>query len=327
MDLLTLPQSESVLGAEKAHYEAAVHLEENASGEEVLKTIPLERTESGKESPTVIVLHPANPSEKQQTVLKAWAAFEPYKDISSTFCSMGSCTEEERSNLEFMRPLIQRDGLQIRNVGAALQGDRSLAAEAIEQNPKAYEFIGEGLKNDEGLALLAIAKSGTESLASVGLGLRNNPDFMLNVIQRFGLWAVAHLGPDLRKDKDFMLGLMKKCPSLLSAADPSLKMDKEFTLAAIKVNAKQAYAWTHLANDRDVALAALKEDGTLLSEMRGVKVDNSKKEVIGNSVMANQDKEIVLAAVKQTPEAFQHVSSKLKNDEDVLAAYHAHSKK
>ena len=93
---------------------------------------------------------------------------------------------------------------------------------------------------------------------------------------------------------------------LKKEADKSLKSDREFILAALKISTDSfPFASKKLRSDREIVLAAVKDCGYNL------KFADKKMQ---------SDREILLAAVSQHGEAFEYVNEELKSDREILLA-------
>jgi len=120
----------------------------------------------------------------------------------------------------------------------------------------------------------------------------------------------------LKKDKEFVLAAVRIDGLALKFADDSLKKDKEVVLAALLHSYGEAirYADDSLKKDKEVVLAAIKQWGAALYY-----ADDSLK----------KDKEVVLAAVKQDyahnstfsgGSVFEFADDSLKKDKEFILA-------
>jgi len=116
---------------------------------------------------------------------------------------------------------------------------------------------------------------------------------LLRAIKKISNDPHAYLGPSI---PDY----------LKKEADKSLKSDREFILAALKISTDSfPFASKKLRSDREIVLAAVKDCGYNL------KFADKKMQ---------SDREILLAAVSQHGEAFEYVNEELKSDREILLA-------
>ena len=115
---------------------------------------------------------------------------------------------------------------------------------------------------------------------------------LLRAIKKISNDPHAYLGPSI---PDY----------LKKEADKSLKSDREFILAALKIDTDSfPFASKKLRSDREIVLAAVKD---------GYNLQFADKKM-------QSDREIVLAAVRQDGKVLQFVDQKLRSDREILLA-------
>eukprot|EP00913_Durusdinium_trenchii_P020915 g19651.t1 len=113
--------------------------------------------------------------------------------------------------------------------------------------------------------------------------------------------ALAHAAPPLKQDKEVVLKAVQADGSALMFASEELQRDKEkMGGRSSQVLTLNSFLLSHTDHGEEVVLAAVSCDGQVLS--------------LATALIA--DKEVALAAVKQSGKALQHCSEQLRNDEE-----------
>lgn len=143
-----------------------------------------------------------------------------------------------------------------------------------------YDAIDKSLKNDDQFAY-ALWKKDSRSIRGFNSGLFDDLDFCREVLKRDPEWF-HYMHNTLEKYPEFSLEMVTQYPFALKMLPQSLKLDKDFVLEAVSRN------------------------GMVLQY---------------NLINAlYKDLDIILAAVKQNPEAYKFVPDALKQNPEILQA-------
>ncbi len=220
---------------------------------------------------------------------------------------------------------------------------------AFQQDNNGYTSIIDGDSLDEYISQLAGAAIVPPKEISFPDGLDGYFEFELKELIRLNKPSQnkpsqnkpSQNKPSQRKSKkttEQLLRELEKYPGsfgdfgfLKREADKSLKSDREFILAAIKISADSfMFASQNLRSDREIALAAVSRWGPSLEYAD--KELKSDREIVLAAVSQDglalefacqkfqYDREIVLAAVSQRGDALQYAYKPFKSDREIVLA-------
>lgn len=189
---------------------------------------------------------------------------------------------------------------------------------AIDGN--ALKYLNDELKDDEAIALEAIANSDSASIIKyVSNRLQNDRAFLLKAVKVNGL-IIRFTEDCFRKDKELVLEAGRQNKSAFRGASKSLDEDKDFIMRRVSIDPKSLIYVDKFLDDIDVAIAAAQVDGCMALQisplsnnpkvvMVAVKQNGLALKHSGKVVKSNED--IVLEAVKQNPEALKYADESL----------------
>lgn len=124
---------------------------------------------------------------------------------------------------------------------------------------------------------------------------------LMNISRR----VYAYLPNDLKKNDLIFKVLIKEIPSMIAEASEELKDDKELIKEIIKDNPLKVFPFisNRLKCDKDIALNAIKIDGTMLRYC---------------SEELKNNKEMAKTAIKNNPFCIKIISNNLQNDKDFI---------
>ncbi|KAG2370903.1 hypothetical protein C9374_013738 [Naegleria lovaniensis] len=153
--------------------------------------------------------------------------------------------------------------------------------------------------------------------------------FVLNHIRKYG-YGYRFASKALKSKPQLILEAIQH-NDLSSIDNPNLLKDREFIQKCVQLSGPSIRHFINQALDREIVLAAVKQDGHALAYFRQTDFHNDR-EVVSQAVQQNgraleyasvklrADKEIVLQAVRQDPSAIQYACHELQLDSDVFLA-------
>lgn len=187
--------------------------------------------------------------------------------------------------------------------------------EAVRQSGDSLEYASPELRNDPDVVLEAVRNS-PRSIRYASTELRNDRDFVVRAMIWKGKTSadLAKWLPtlELREDREFMLRAAARNSAALQFASKELRSDPRIVLAAIETSRPWSFhplqhAPMELQFDRDFLLAVAQTKG-------GVRELECAPEYIWN------DRDVVLAAVKNDAAALKHASGRLRGDREIVLA-------
>jgi hypothetical protein len=163
------------------------------------------------------------------------------------------------------------------------------------------KYLFRDLARDKDVVLAAVRNNGN-ALQYVPEVLRRDKDVALEAVASLGL-AFVYVPEVLRRDKDVVLAAINTCTDALKIMPDCMKDDKIVALAALnKDGSLIKYISERLRGDKDIVLTAVRHRG-------GCNVDNLK----WASCDILDMEEVVLAAVEENEDAFEHASQRIKD--------------
>jgi hypothetical protein len=217
-----------------------------------------------------------------------------------------------------------KNNASLREAGPRLKDDKAFVLQCIAIDDYALAYASDRLKDDPEVALAAIKNHG--SLREASPRLKDDTDFVLQCIAINGsnlaytsdrfkddpevVFAAIKNGASLREaslrlkdDTDFVLQCSSINEYILDGASDRLKDDKAFVLQCIAHSwYALAYASDRLKDDPEVALAAIKNHGSLREASPRLK----------------DDKDFVLQCIAINAYNLDYASDRLKNDKDFI---------
>lgn len=181
--------------------------------------------------------------------------------------------------------------------------DNEIMLEAVSQNGEALKFASPKLLNDYDIVLTAIKKLGKlPRYAFPGEELLNNFDF-ISQVAKIDPIIILHVGEDIKKNDDMMRKLIDIHAMAFTEASSNIKKDRELIVRLLSSGAYYIFddIDEQLKQDRNICLFAA-QHGVSLSDM---------------PEKFHDDRDIVLAAVKNDYTNFEFASKKLQNDYEI----------
>lgn len=198
--------------------------------------------------------------------------------------------EKWKHDRDVVRTMAKKDILSINKAGDALLQDQAFMLELMGDQEETH-------------------KKRTIFQAASKL-LKADKGFLLQAVQR-GYGDLADCPKELLADKELVLAVVKTGGCELENASEELRGDKDCATAAVEQN---AFALQYVPEklQRQLAIMAAGQDGRGVVTVRVLR--DMKSLLLG-------DKEIALAAVKSSPDAFHFLNQEMKEDQDVFLAW------
>ena len=164
--------------------------------------------------------------------------------------------KDKWADRDYVLKAVKEDGKALERAAKSLQADREVVLEAVKEAGWVLEFADEELLDDREFMLEAIEKVETfEEVSQCCEGWMDNEEFLLEAIKR-GCCTVLDFAedPELPFDREFMLAAVRLDARAIWHADESLCSDREFVLEAVRTSGSTVleYAAKELHNDPEV---------------------------------------------------------------------------
>lgn len=210
-----------------------------------------------------------------------------------------------KNDKDFMFPFVKQDGALLEYVGEQLKDDPEVVLAATQSKYSVLRFASSRLKNDKEFMLAAIEKN-SFVLQGCSTSLKDDKEFMLLILKTHK-WAIAEASDRLRDDRDFMLAVIQQDSTAMKYIGSTLRKDKDFILTLLNhSNHALGYADEQLLNDREFILDVMKHNALVVLPYLKEKFQD--------------DKEIMLIAVKEYGWALEYASLRLREDKEVTEA-------
>ena len=164
--------------------------------------------------------------------------------------------------------LTHRRASSLKGASDELKADKEVIQLAVESHGSALAYASDALKADKQIVLIAMNNGG--SLRDVSKALCANERVVLAALKNGELYAgcFAPASEDIRADKEIaLIAVKRECTNILYVSD-DLKADKDVIMSALE-NWDNDRPFTdcklpfptHLKNDKEVIMAIVKEDG------------------------------------------------------------------
>ena len=225
------------------------------------------------------------------------------------------------NNKEEVLKKLEYQGYYLEYASEELQADKEVVMAAVKKNGYALQYASKELQADKKVVLAAVKKN-NYGFTYADDSLRNDPVFMKEVEQYLPDW----------NNKEEVLEAVEEDGRNLEYASKELKGDKEVVLAAVDTSGSSLeYASKELKGDKEVVLAAVEEhyyaldfvSEDLLADKEFfitlLNIDLDYEEILYHaSEKLRADREVVLAAVKDSGYALVYASEELKNDPEFM---------
>lgn len=238
-------------------------------------------------------------AEQRETCIRqlrsVWYRSRPARAELDVCAQFSAFSEVARADDKVVQVAVSLSGLALEYADALFKGDRRTVLKAIHRN--------------------------ADALAFASLELLSDKQFLLQALRRAPK-TVKHILPELFCDRDFVLQAVQFAPCALQRASLKLFEDRTFLLHAVAAN-RLAIGHVPMAVelDNDLLMGWI-DDASVVAHtvdradvLRKVSLDGMW---LANAVDFQADREIVLAAVQQNPDALQF--SSLTGDRDVVLA-------
>ena len=267
-------------------------------------------------------------------------------------------SDDLKSDKEIVLNTVHSYGGALEYVSKELQGDKEIVIAAVTGgywDGQALEFAAKELKGDKEVVLAAV-RSGGEALAYSSKNLQKDKEVVLEAVKNIskyykgGTFHIEELfnesiNKQFLKDKDIMLAAVNTDGNSLQFASQTLRSDREIALAAFN-NLKAELSSVHkyglkvidkkFLNDSELMLSALKHAKGDHSQFYPLISENLKADkefmtqaiyINGNSIQyasekvleeLKSDREIILAAVKESVYNLEYASEELRGDKEIV---------
>jgi hypothetical protein len=209
---------------------------------------------------------------------------------------------------------VEQDGLSLEFASSGLKMDRVVVTAAVKQNGLALEFAPD-LNGDREIVRLAVAQY-WRALRYASPNLRQDKDIAIFAIGVHGC-AMEYIASELRADKHVVLSALDTAniDHVVDHTPKELFADKDVVLRIVKFSGMYlSRASGGLRNDYDVVLAAVSGDSKF------ARFPRCAQPLCCASTALRNNKRIVMVAVSADGRALEHASDELKCDRDVVLA-------
>jgi len=206
---------------------------------------------------------------------------------------------------------------------------RDFVLPAVEQHPRALEYVAESLRAERDVVIAAVSEAG-KLLEFAAPALQDDMEVVLAAVNRDG-WALEFAAPSMQANQEICLAAVRQDGFALQFAAPSMQADREVVLLAVS-----GEAWTftnaaeELKEDPEVACTTVRQDWEvyeILSDELKARKDVCLA-AVGNKGLAlkfvppelKADREIVLAAVRTAGQALKFLDECFLTDPEVVLA-------
>lgn len=242
---------------------------------------------------------------------------------------------EEKANKNIILTAIKLDCSTYNYIPCALKNNREFTLEAVKQNGIILKDLLKSFMNDEEIVLEAI-KQDSLSLNYVSDYFLNNRNFIFKLIDnninyKVKPASILHYLPyNIKYDREIVLKLIKSGSDSLFAVAQDLCNDREFVLEVVKYDGDSfMFASKMIRADRQIILESIKTNTKRINEI----LENFNEKFI-SFVQLNyknhyelksylpdvfkNDREIILALVKQDGTIINIASDYLQNDKEII---------
>ena len=211
---------------------------------------------------------------------------------------------------DFVSKVIKHDGVAIRFASERIRSDATFCAPLLDKNPYLLSYLSDTLKSNRDIVLVAVKRNGYV-LQFVSKPLRNDADIVREAVKD-STSSFEYASNEIRNNEAFVLALLDEVQSSYDRQQ-MLRYISNLNIL-VKVIKKDPHGLNSLSNEfrnnRDLALVALSQNGSVLKNL---------------SSELKDDKELVLAtlnaenySVTYKRELLSYASRRLQNDASLL---------
>ncbi|EFC42104.1 predicted protein [Naegleria gruberi] len=224
-----------------------------------------------------------------------------------------------------------RDIKTLKYVDDNFRNDREIVMAAVNENGRTLKYASSELRNDFEIVKTA-ARNNRRALWYASKQLSSNKEIVMTAVKSNGL-SLEYMPTQIRNDRKIVKIAIQENGNALGYASKELKSDKEIALLAIESSPK-AYecASNQLTNDQDLILKVLSKSCDYIFGIdQSIKLfKNDRKFILAiakldglkalrnASLELRDNREIVIEAVQQNPNALVYASSELRNDKEIV---------
>ena len=230
--------------------------------------------------------------------------------IKNTSRSLEYASEALRADREIVLEAMKNGGVDFRYIDEKFKADKEVVLEAVKSDNNLLYQISDELKADKEIYVAAVeSDNGTFHVEHAPDSLKADKEFILSIIQsdEYGFNVLEHASDEIKSDKELILSIIQSYEygyDVFRYISDDLKEDKDFTIEAIKTNPEcfehiarafkndKGIVLEYISNiknkneceipekyrtDKDVVLADLKNQGTLLGEAAEIGIDVDKE--------------------------------------------------
>jgi len=224
--------------------------------------------------------------------------------VFAAFQRMGFSVENHMSVRDMVLTAVEKRGDALDYAAPDLKADRGVVLAAIEKSGNAWIFASDIMKTDKDILFRAFQKQGMP----VDQNMTSQDLMMAKCCQGLNGFSFQYAADFFKKDVDFVRGLVSKFGETLEFADPQLKANKEVVYAAVN-NRKQAFEYVdktaNMWTDKSFVIQMVQWDGKTLEHAAG---------------FLKADRDVILAAVKQNGTALKFARPPLNQYPECLKA-------
>ena len=263
-----------------------------------------------------------------------------FKLLSDDLNAIQYCSLSARSRYDLIRRAVNHNGLNLQFASDKLKLDKLIVKEAVSKSPKALEFASDAIQNDIEFVLSAVKADQTVS-KFIGSDALNSEQFINHLIEEIDYIdenLFNRIPHQFKTAKPFLQKVLLKSRYISSGAFSDFidENDREFFLEAVKnKGGNLVYASDRLRDDKTIVHLAVESDPSsleyaserLFSEpnliILALKkwlaiIEKIPNQLRAASEKAQDNREIVLAAVSAEGDTLEYASPRLKDDIELL---------
>jgi hypothetical protein len=254
---------------------------------------------------------------------------------------------------EFVLNAVQQRGMSLYRAAPEFKEDREIVLAAVKNHGPALHYASREFLDDEEIVFIA-AQKGAISLEKVSERLRDNREIVLAAVNSFGI-NLKYASERLQNDRDIIIAAIGKYGSVLQYTSAECRDDREIVLASVLAwssslqyaserlrddsevvrAAVQASPWAleyaseRLRGDREIVIEAARNYNSVLQHA-SEEIQNDKNLVLELNSQEHSrpyipkplqdDRKVVLAAVRKDGLALMNASRALRNDRELILA-------
>jgi CxxC motif-containing protein len=223
--------------------------------------------------------------------------------------SLRHASEALRADKEIVLEAMKNGGVDFRHIDEKFKVDKEVVLEAVKSNNNLVSQISDELKADKEIHIAALESEGTFHIEYAPDSLKADKEFILSITQsyEYGYNALEYVSDEIKSDKELILSIIQSYEygyCVFKYISDDLKEDKDFTIEAIKTNPEcfehiagpfkddKGIVLEYISNiknkneceipekyhtDKDVVLADLRNQGTLLGQAAEIGIDVDKE--------------------------------------------------